>query len=158
MSGILIDGKLLGIYKQNIFKNEIATNIDAIVKAINLNYVAVTNNNYYYLNNREKQKILTEDQINELKNKGLELTDIPNIFISPPAMFTSPIWLLRTRHAWYWTPLKPEKNDLNKSNWMIIYPKNSVKSIGSVHHGEEPAPKNIDLIRWLEKTQLDYLN
>ena len=154
VSGILIDGKLLGIYKQNIYKNEIASNIEIICKAIKLNYFNIKKDN---INKYKKQKILTENQINELKNKGLELTDIPKIFISPPAFFVTPIWFLRTKHAWYWTPLKPEKNDINKSNWMIIYPNNSVKVIGGIYNGVEPAPKNVEIIRWLEQTKLNYL-
>ena len=51
----------------------------------------------------------------------MELTNITNILISPPAFYITPIWFLRTKHAWYWTPLKPGKNDINKSNWMLIY-------------------------------------
>ncbi len=87
----------------------------------------------------------------------MELTNITNILISPPAFYITPIWFLRTKHAWYWTPLKPGKNDINKSNWMLIYPNNSLKSVGSIYDGQEPAPKNIEIIQWLENTKFNYL-
>ena len=40
---------------------------------------------------------------------------------------------------------------------MIIYPGNSLKVIGGQWDGIEPAPKNIDLIHWLEKYGLKFL-
>ena len=67
------------------------------------------------------------------------------------------IWFYRTKYAWYWTPTKPDKNELNKVNWMIIYPGNSLRVIGGIWDGQEPAPNNINLIHWLEKNGLKYL-
>ena len=157
-SGLIINDKLFGIYKQNIFKNEIATNIDVICKAIELNYSERNNiKNSVYFFKKVRQHILNEEEIDELKKIGFELTDIPNILISPPAFMTTPIWFYRTKHAWYWTPTRPEKDNINRSNWMIISPKNSVKVIGGIYNGQEPAPKNIDLIRTLEATKFKYL-
>ena len=157
-SGLIINDKLFGIYKQNIFKNEIATNIDVICKAIELNYNERNNiKNSVYFFKKVRQHILNEEEIDELKKIGFELTDIPNILISPPAFMTTPIWFYRTKHAWYWTPTRPEKDNINRSNWMIISPKNSVKVIGGIYNGQEPAPKNIDLIRTLEATKFKYL-
>ena len=157
-SGLIINNKFLGIHKQNSFKNEIATNIDTICKAIELNYNEKNNiENSVSFFQKMKQHILSEEEINELKEAGFEFTNIPNILISPPAYITTPIWFYRTNHAWYWTPIKPDKDNINRSNWMIISPKNSVKAIGGIYDGEEPAPKNIDLIRLLETTKLKYL-
>ena len=157
-SGLIINNKLLGIHKQNIFKNEIATNIDAICKAIDLNYNEKNNiKNSVNFFQKMKQHILSEEEIDELKEDGFEFTDIPNILVSPHSFFVTPIWFYRAHHAWYWTPIKPEKDNINRSNWMIISPKNSVKAIGGIYDGEEPAPKNIDLIRLLEITKLKYL-
>jgi hypothetical protein len=156
-SGLLLNDKLVGIHKQNSFENEIATNIEIISKAIKLSYRSYKNDKSKYLEQKGRQNLLNENQINELKTKGLELTDITNVLISPPSFFTTPIWFLRTKHAWYWSPLKPEKNDINKSNWMIIYPNNSVKVIGGIYNGIEPAPRNVDIIHWLEKTNFKYL-
>ena len=157
-SGLIINDKLFGIYKQNIFKNEIATNIDAICKAIELNYSERNNiKNSVYFFKKVRQHILNEEEIDELKKIGFELTDIPNILVSPHSFFVTPIWFYRTKHAWYWTPTRPEKDNINRSNWMIISPKNSVKVIGGIYNGQEPAPKNIDLIRTLEATKFKYL-
>ena len=156
-SALLIYNKLVGIYKQNSFKNGIATNIEVISKVIELNYTSYKNDSSKYIEQKGKQNLLNENQINELKIKGLELTNISNILISPPSYYTTPIWFLRTKHAWYWTPLKPEKIDLNKSNWMLIYTNNSIKAVGGIYNGEEPAPKNIEIIQWLENTKFNYL-
>ena len=157
-SGLIINNKFLGIHKQNSFKNEIATNIDAICKAIELNYNEKNNiKNSVNFFQKMKQHILSEEEIDELKEDGFEFTDIPNILVSPHSFFVTPIWFYRTHHAWYWTPIKPEKDNINRSNWMIISPKNSVKVIGGIYDGQEPAPKNIDLIRLLEITKLKYL-
>ena len=156
-AGLLMDEQLIGIHKQIGFKNKIATNIEMISKAIKLNYFSKIKNNSKYIEKEEK-KFLNENQINDLKKNGLEISNIPNIFISAPSLFVTPIWFYRTKHAWYWTPTKPEKSDLNKTNWMIIYPKNSLKVIGGIWDGNEPAEKNINLIHWLETTELKYLN
>jgi len=156
-SGLLYNDKLVGIHKQNSFENEVATNIEIISKAIKLNYKSYLNDKANYLEQKGRENKLNENQINELKNNGLELTDISNVLISPPSFFVTPIWFLRTKHAWYWSPFKPEKNDINKSNWMIIYPNNSVKVVGGIYNGIEPAPKNVDIIHWLENTRFKYL-
>ena len=108
-------------------------------------------------NIEKKGNSLTSEQIQELKNKGLELTSIPNIFISLPSYNATPIWFYRTIHAWYWTPTKPDKNNLNKANWMIIAPGNSLEAIGGEWDGIQPVQRNRDLIHWLEETDLKYL-
>ena len=149
--GLFDNNKLIGIQKQNSYKDKIAINIDIISKAINLNYFSKIKNN-----SKNLKKNLPKELINELKIKGLNLTNIPNIFIINPSLFVTPIWFYRTKHAWYWTPKKPDKDDLNKVNWMIIYPKNSLKVIGGYWDGIEPAQRNIDLIHWLEITKLIY--
>ena len=81
----------------------------------------------------------------------------PNIFISPNSPGITPWWFYRTNYAWYWTPTKPEENNINLSNWLIIYPGGSLKVIGGYWDGKEPADRNIDLIHWLENTKLKFL-
>ena len=44
--------------------------------------------------------------------------------------------------------------DITKSNWMIIYPGNSLKVIGGEWNNIEPAPNNINFIHWLENNGL----
>ena len=149
---LLFNEQLVGFHKQRDYQSNIAINIDIIAKAIKLNF----ENNLK--NIKQRGSPLNENQIQELKEIGLELSKtIPNILISLPSIFVTPIWFYRTKYAWYWTPTKPEKNDLNKINWMIIYPGNSLKVIGGQWDGIEPAPKNIDLIHWLEKYGLKFL-
>ena len=149
---LLFNEQLVGFHKQRDYQSNIAINIDIIAKAIKLNF----ENNLK--NIKQRGSPLNENQIQELKEIGLELSkNIPNILISLPSIFVTPIWFYRTKYAWYWIPTKPEKNDLNKINWMIIYPGNSLKVIGGQWDGIEPAPKNIDLIHWLEKYGLKFL-
>ena len=156
-SGLIIDNKLVGIHKHNNYDYEIATNINDINKAIELNYIAYKDDIQNYLEKKGIENILNENQIEQLKNIGIEVTNISNVFISRPSFGVSPIWFLRTKHAWYWTPKKPEKNVLNTSNWMIICPNSNIDSIGGEFSGFLPAPKNIEIIHYLENSKLMYL-
>ena len=112
------------------------------------------NNKQNSLQKQKESKFSTEKNVFNLIKKGLDLTDIPDLFVSPPSLFVTPIWFLRTKHAWYWTPTEPNTNDFDKPNWMIITPKNSLKVIGGYWDGIEPAQRNIDLIHWLENSKL----
>lgn len=153
--GLLINNKLYGIHNQVDYQYKIATNIQIISKVIELNFNSKIKN---LTKNIEKEgNLSTNKHIQELKSKGLELTPIRNIFISLPSEDATPIWFYRTRHAWYWTPTKPDKNHLNKANWMIIFPGNSLKAIGGEWDEIKPVQRNRDLIHWLEKTDLKYL-
>lgn len=156
--GLFIDDQLIGIHKKNYFEYNIAINIDAIIKALRLNYSENTNNNQNSLQKQKESKFSTEKNVYNLIKKGLDLTDIPNLFVSPPSLFVTPIWFLRTKHAWYWTPTEPNENDFDEPNWMIITPKNSLKVIGGYWDGQEPAKRNIDLIHWLENSKLTLCN
>ena len=102
-------------------------------------------------------KILTKKEIKELNKKGLKETSKSEIFISPESDGVTPLWFYRTNYAWYWTPTEPKNNNIEKSNWIIIYPGCSLKVIGSYWDGIEPAERNINLIHWLETTGYDYL-
>ena len=148
---LLFNDKIIGIHKQNDHLYDISVNISTIAKAIKLNF----ENNFK--NIRQRGNPLSKSHIEELKEFGLIESQIPNIFISPPSLDVTPIWFLRTKYAWYWTPTKPDNNDISKSNWMIIYPNNSLKVVGGIWDGIEPAEKNIDLILWLEKNGLKFL-
>ena len=149
---LLFDEKIIGIHKQNDHPYDISVNISIIAKAIKLNF----ENNFKQI--KQRGNPLSKSHVEELKKIGLvESKVIPNIFISPPSFFVTPIWFLRTKYAWYWTPTKPDNNDITKSNWMIIYPNNSLKVIGGGWDGIEPAINNINLIRWLEKNGLKFI-
>ena len=148
---LLSNEQIIGIHKQNGHTYDIATNISIIAKAIKLNF----ENNLRHINQRGKP--LSKEQIEELKRIGLEESTIPNIFVSPPCILITPIWFLRTKYAWYWTPTKPDNMDITKSNWMIIYPGNSLKVIGGEWNNIEPAPNNINFIHWLENNGLRFL-
>ena len=128
-----------------------------ISKALKLNYFSKLENKILYLEKNRKFKDLDESQIKELQSIGLNMTEIKNIFITPVDFMVTSIWFYRTKHAWYWTPKIPQKNELNKSNWMIIYIGNNLNAIGGTYNGFPPAPKNIDIIHWLETSRLKYL-
>lgn len=152
-SFLLVDNKIVGVHKKSYVDYDLAINIDVIFKAISLNYTESIKGKSV---KTRKSKFSTETDIYNLVKKGLELTDIPNLFVSPSSLFVTPIWFLRTKHAWYWTPTEPKKEDLDESNWMIIVPKNSLEVIGGYWDGEEPADRNIKLIHWLEESKLTY--
>ena len=148
---LIFNKQIIGIYQKNIPLYDIAININIITKAINLSF----KNNLKQIKKREN--LLNQIQIKELKEQNLEKSDIPNLFFTTPSKLVTPIWFYRTKYAWYWTPTKPEKNEITKSNWMIIYPGNSLEVIGGIWNGIEPAPKNIIIIKWLEKNGLKYI-
>ena len=148
---LLLNEKIIGIHTQNDHHYDISVNASIIAKAIKLNYES----DFKYI--KQRGNPLSKSHFEKLKKIGLEESKIPNLFISPPSTDVSPIWFLRTKYAWYWTPNKPDANDITKSNWMIIYPNNSLEVIGGVWNGIEPATKNINIILWLEKNGLKFL-
>jgi hypothetical protein len=129
-------------------------NIKFIIKAINSIYI-----NKDDIMVISKAKKLSKNEIIELNNKGLKNTQSDYIFESESSHFVTPLWFYRTNHNWYWTPVDPKINKKNAlpSNWLIIYPKGSLKVIGGYWKGQEPAPINIDLIHWLESNGYKYL-
>ena len=129
-------------------------NIKFIIKAINSIYI-----NKDDIMVISKAKKLSKNEIKELNNKGLKNTQSDYIFESESSHFVTPLWFYRTNHNWYWTPVNPKINKKNAlpSNWLIIYPKGSLKVIGGYWKGQEPAPINIDLIHWLESNGYKYL-
>ena len=129
-------------------------NIKFIIKAINSIYI-----NKDDIMVISKAKKLSKNEIKELNNKGLKNTQSDYIFESESSHFVTPLWFYRTNHNWYWTPVDPKINKKNAlpSNWLIIYPKGSLKVIGGYWKGQEPAPINIDLIHWLESNGYKYL-
>ena len=152
---LITDDGLIGVHKHIDYNYNIAVNVETIVKALLLNYSNFKNN---VISFEEEGISLNKSQIKELNEHGLEFTNIANVLISLPTIFVTPIWFYRTKHAWYWTPTKPHINDLNKVNWMIIFPNNSLQVIGGEWDGIEPAENNIEIIKWLETTKLKYNN
>ena len=148
---LLFNEKIIAIHTQNDHHYDISVNTNIIAKAIKLNF----ENDFKYI--KQRGSPLSKRHIEELKKIGLVESKTLNIFISPPSPGASPIWFLRTKFAWYWTPTKPDSNDITKSNWMIIYPDNNLKVIGGVWNGIKPVPKNIKIIRWLEMNGLKFL-
>ena len=160
--------KVVGVIinKQNEDENNnifnVAINIKAIIQAIRLLYNSYIHNKTAFDKKengfiQKEVKLLNDFEINELKDHGLISSENPNIFISPKSLFITPLWFFRTNYAWYWTPTEPKDDNIDYSNWIIIYPGCSLKVIGGSWHNYEPAEKNIILIHWLESTGLNYL-
>ncbi|KAH0794683.1 ankyrin [Histomonas meleagridis] len=153
------DGNVFGIHKRSNPKencNE-ATNISVVIQAINNLYENASTRNGSY----ENAKSLSELEINELKEKGLQPTYSPDVFISPGTfLLVTPLWFYRTNHAWYWTPEEPKSYyiyDLLLSNWSIIDENTPIEVIGGDWDHQMPADRNVRLIRWLASTGLKYL-
>ena len=121
-------------------------------------------NNLYNPNNfikaRLPAKILSPQEIEELKNHGLEETTSPYIFISPASATVTALLFYRTNHSWYWTPTIPSDyswNEIKKLNWSIIDESQPIIAIGGRWNGMSPASRNVTLIQWIISTQLKYL-
>ena len=102
-------------------------------------------------------KNLNDTEINEFKKHGLNISSLPDIFISKGNTLRTDLWFYRTNYAWYWTPDEPNKYDIGSSNWIIICTECSLIAIGGFWDGKEPIPYNIDLIHWFASTRFDYL-
>ena len=161
------NNQIIGIYTNKIFKNiskqlNVAINIKSSIEAIEILYNSYLYDKFAFIQKdygviQKNLKILTKKEIKELNKKGLKETSKSEIFISPESDGVTPLWFYRTNYAWYWTPTEPKNNNIEKSNWIIIYPGCSLKVIGSYWDGIEPAERNINLIHWLETTGFDYL-
>ena len=160
--------KIIGIHTNKKFEyansNDFCegVNMKAAIQAIRVLYKSYISDKFAFIEKdnyfRQKElKILTDFEINELKEHGLVSTNKPEIFISPSSLFVTPLWFYRTNYAWYWTPQKPIDDNIDISNWIIIYPGCSLRVIGGIYNGAEPAQRNINLIHWLENTGLDFL-
>ena len=158
---------IMGIYSNRKVNKEgkqlnIAINMEKAFEAIQI----VINN---FLNDKsafikkgngfipKQVKNLTDTELLVLRNKGLRVSSIPEIFISLGDWLVTDLWFYRTNHAWYWTPTQPNKNNIDNSNWLIICSGCSLKVIGSEWDGDEPADKNINVIHWLASTGFDFL-
>ena len=147
--------------EDNVFS--VAINIKAIIQAIRILYNSYLHNKTTFEEKengfiqKEVKLLLNDSKINELKEHGLISSENPLIFISPNSHFITPLWFYRTNYAWYWTPTEPKDDDVDYSNWIIIYPGCSLKVIGGEWNGLEPAKRNIILIHWLESTGYNYL-
>ena len=143
---------IIGIHKES-YPNlmNLCTNIFTVIQAIKIF-------KYYKIENpflMSKPRTLKKEEIKELEEHRLISTENPLIFMSKSSKTITPLMFIRTNHAWYWTP--EVGNEYIHPNWLIIYPKGSLKVIGGYWDGIEHANKNIHLIHWLEKTGLKYL-
>ena len=150
----LYNNRVIGIHILSNTKLSAGINIQSVVQALRI--ARLSNLDYNNTITIEPKK-LNRREIYELKFHGLIQSENPNIFISPSSPNITPLWFYRTNYAWYWTPTEPKEDNINESNWLIIYPGGSLKVIGGYWDGIEPADRNIDLIHWLENTKLKYL-
>lgn len=164
----LEDNQILGVHSENNVEDidnnilSVAISMKATIQAIRIVYNSYIHNRSLFTEKengiiQKELKLLTNIEIDELKAHGLEATSNPEVFISPKSLFVTPLWFYRTNYAWYWTPIEPKNNCIEKPNWIIIYPGCSLKVIGGKWDLIEPAEKNITLIHWLESTGSNYL-
>ena len=160
--------KIFGVHTDNHMEDinnnifSVAVNMKSAIQAIRILYNSYNDNKSAFIEKeygfvQKELKVLTNTEIFELKDHGLVTSTIPEMFISPQSPFITPLWFYRTNYAWYWTPTEPKNNYVEKSNWIIIYPGCSLKVIGGMFDGFEPAERNINLIHWLESTGFNYL-
>jgi hypothetical protein len=105
-------------------------------------------------------KRLSQAEIQELKDHGLEPTGNPNVFISPASSGVTALWFYRANHAWYWTSKGPhtfDVQDLKQCSWSVIWHNEPDRAIGGYWDGVRPARRNRKLIAWLISTGLRFL-
>lgn len=163
----LNNDKIIGIHINKQVKNTenvfyVGINMKAAIQAIRVLHKSYINDKFAFIQKekgyaQKEIRVLTDSEIDELKQHGLVSTNTPEVFISPGSLFVTPLWFYRTSYAWYWTPLDPSNNNIDRANWIIIYPGCSLKVIGGYFDGAEPAQRNIILIHWLESTGFLYL-
>lgn len=153
------NGKVIGVHKQaNQNENcNIATDIRVVVSAIQ----SLVNSGKTDLDiTIGDAKTLSEQEIQELGEHGLQPTTNHDIFISPASTLVTQLWFYRSNHAWYWTPKNPENYQmkyLSLSNWTITEKDFPCKAIGGLWDGDKPKDRNVELINWLSRTGLRFI-
>ena len=94
-----IEGEHGGVFCEGI-------NMKAAIQAIRVLYKSYISDKFAFIqkNNifsQKELKLLTDSEINELKEHGLISTAIPELFISPRSLYVTPLWFYRTNYAWY---------------------------------------------------------
>ena len=153
------NGKVIGVHKQANQNEEcnIATDIRVVVSAIQSLLSSGKTDLDITIGDA---KTLSEQEIQELGEHGLQPTTNHDIFISPASTLVTQLWFYRSNHAWYWTPKDPGNyriENLVLSNWTIIERDFPCKVIGGKWDGEEPANRNVKLINWLSLNGLRFI-
>eukprot|EP00833_Pecoramyces_ruminatium_P005003 jgi/Orpsp1_1/1179035/evm.model.c7180000067673.1 len=129
LQGVYVSEHIEEIEDKNENKNEnkigygkYATKFSIVEYAINTRFNHWKNNNYNNINDiitKSDPKELSKNEIDELKNHGLQETQLPELFkISESKILSlnnseSTVFLFfRTNHSWYWT--KSTKKKINK--------------------------------------------
>jgi len=152
--------KVIGIHKAGIEqeKKNIATDINIIYYALRTLY------NKKYINKIEKARApareLSEDEISELKKRGLKETKYPNIYKCPYLKNSSQIlFFYRTNHAWYFTT--QNKNEFNYKkfkiyHWNLINAYEPLEK--AISHSDVKLEHHHKLIMmWLKLSELKYM-
>ena len=156
------DLNIIGVYKckfkkKNGFIN-VATNFSVIEDVIRVMY----NKRYIYDINkaREKPRVLNDDELEELRNHGLETTKIYNVFRCQYLKSNKSVLFYKSNHGWYCTKQMKSKYDeenLEILKWTFINPYEPIKTIikkigkGKLEHRHEV------IIMWLKLSEFMYI-
>jgi len=154
---VTVNGNVVGIHKGRVHDTTYNCNV-----AVSTKYLLRA---IYCHDDLPKQlvcnpSVLTKLYEDKVCQQNLERCTEPNlkflIYISPMTLSGStviitPIWFVPTSHGWYWTPTDPLDSDCH-SNWMTVH---NLKVIGGYWHDIEPAHKNIIIINWLKKNDME---
>lgn len=152
--------RIIGIHKAGLEKEKknLATMFNRIDYAIRILY------HKSYIHGIEKARkptrTLSDDEIKQLKRRGLKETEYPYLFYCSYIQNPSLVLLLyRTNHAWYFTTRR--KDDLNALEfeiypWHVIHLYEPLEKI--LKQSEETLEHHHELlIMWLKLTELKYL-
>ena len=153
------DGKVVGIQKCRALKSEdhcnIAVSSKAVFDALDLHDKF---SNKLVCNPRELSKSYEEKVLQQNLERAPDDQMVKYlVYVSPATKIIglttiTPIWFVPTSHGWYWTPTDPF-DDSSSTNWMSV---NNLRVIGGFWNNLEPANKNVIIINWLQKSNMEY--
>ena len=154
--------EIIGINKEIDLDSENQNN-----RALNINIIIEAINSLFSHNISKPQqtlspaKKLSYSEIMSLEKAGLNITNNPDLFICPGTfLLITPLWFYRTQYAWFWTPTQPNDyslEEIKKCNWSIIKANRPIMVIGGLYDSLPPAPRNVQLIRFLIDSNLSFL-
>jgi len=160
--------KVIGIHKANLQTKNKSINLATKFNTIEYGIRTLYNKLYLYKMEKARKppKKLSNDEMNELLNHGLQKTELSNVFKCPYSKSKSVLLFYRTNHAWYCTSktekkIRYQREIVKTYKWILI---NSSQSLDEIinhfnhqHKHHKLEPRHEIIIMWLKLSELMYL-
>jgi len=158
--------KVIGIHKistVNLHNNSIknlATKFSVVSNVINIIY---SKKHIYGIKARERPRELNDYEIDELKHRGIEETNVYNVFKCPYFKSKNKIVLFyKSNHGWYCALKNKIKNKYNEKilktyGWIFINPYESIEKIIDRIGKENLEHRHEIIIMWLKLSEFKYI-